>query len=186
MKARAPLASACKQYEEDLVLHYYGETSHDERSKIENHLADCMSCKSFLDDLRRLLPQITQTEKMPQSFWDNYYRQTVAKLADYDERKFSWRAFFAPMRMWMVPAFGTVVAAVLVVGLMFGKDNIRLFVEPRAERIPQEIIADKNQLEFFESMEIIEALGKLEAQDEPKTDVTPSESTRASLRAQIV
>ena len=186
MKARAPLASACKQYEEDLVLHYYGETSHDERSKIENHLADCMSCKSFLDDLRRLLPQITQTEKMPQSFWDNYYRQTVAKLADYDERKFSWRAFFASMRMWMVPAFGTVAAAVLVVGLMFGKDNIKLFVKPTAERIPQEIIADKNQLEFFESMEIIEALGKLEAQDEPKTDVTPSASTSASLRAQIV
>jgi len=77
-------------------------------------------------------------------------------------------------------------AAVLVVGLMFGKDNIKLFVEPSAERIPQEIIADKNQLEFFESMEIIEALGKLEAQDEPKTDVTPSETTRASLRAQIV
>jgi hypothetical protein len=85
----------------------------------------------------------------------------------------------------MVPAFGTVVAAVLVVGLMFGKDNIKLFVEPRAE-IPQEIMADKNQLEFFESMEIIEVLGKLEAQDEPKTEATPIDSTRASGNAQIV
>jgi hypothetical protein len=186
MKTRAPLATACKQYEEDLVLHYYGENSRDERRKIEGHLADCVSCRNFLDDLRKLLPQITQTEEMPQSFWDNYYRQTVAKLADYEERKFSWRSFFAPMRMWMVPAFGTVAAAVLVVGLMFGKDNFKLFVEPRVERIPQEIMADKNQLEFFESMEIIEALGKLEAQDEPKTDATHSDSTRAGLRAQIV
>jgi hypothetical protein len=75
---------------------------------------------------------------------------------------------------------------VLVVGLMFGKDNIKLFVEPRAEKIPQEIMADKNQLEFFESMEIIEALGKLEAQDEPKTETTPIDSTRASGNAQIV
>ena len=180
MKTGTPLKSACKQYEEDLVLHYYGENSEGERSKVELHLAGCDPCRLFLEDLRKLLPQITQAEELPQSFWDNYYRETVSKLASYEEKKYWWRSLFTPMRTWMVPAFGSVVAAVLVIGLMFGNDNLKLFVEPQVEKIPQEILADRNQLEFFESMEILEALSKLEAQDEPKTDVINNDARRAA------
>ena len=77
-------------------------------------------------------------------------------------------------------------AAVLVVGLMFGKDNLKLFIEPRVERIPQEILADKNQLEFFQAMDMIEALSRLEAQDEPKSDATQNDRSRAELRGQTV
>jgi hypothetical protein len=186
MRTRTPLQSACKQYEEDLVLHYYGDNSDNERRGIERHLAACDSCRCFLDDLRKLLPQITQAEEMPQSFWDNYYRETVSKLASYEERKYWWRSIFAPLRTWMVPAFGTVAAAVLVIGLTLGKDDLRLFVEPRVQRIPQEILADKNQLDFFESMDILEALSKLEDQDEPKTDATKSDAGRASAPGRIV
>ncbi len=93
---------------------------------------------------------------------------------------------FAPMQTWMVPAFGSLAVAVLVIGLMFGNDNLKLFVEPQVERIPQEILADKNQLEFFESMEILEALSKLEAQDEPKTDVINNDASRAAMLGQVV
>jgi len=186
MRTRTPLQSACKQYEEDLVLHYYGDNSENERRDVERHLAACDSCRCFLDDLRKLLPQITQAEEMPQSFWDNYYRETVSKLASYEERKYWWRSIFAPLRTWMVPAFGTVAAAVLVIGLMLGKDDLRLFVEPRVQRIPQEILADKNQLDFFESMDILEALSKLEGQDEPKTDKTSSDAGRASAPGHVV
>jgi hypothetical protein len=186
MKTRAPLATACKRYEEDLVLHYYGENNQSQRLELEHHLADCSSCRGFLDDLRTLLPQVAPMEEMPQSFWDRYYRETVAKIAEYDARRFSWRSFFAPMQSWMVPAAGTVAAAVLVVGLMFGKDNLKLFIEPRVERIPQEILADKNQLEFFQAMDMIEALGRLEAQDEPKSDATQNDRSRAELRGQTV
>ena len=185
MKTSAPLKSACKQYEEDLVLHYYGENSEGERHSVERHLADCDPCRLFLEDLRKLLPQITQAEEMPQSFWDNYYRETVSKLTSYDEKKYWWRSFFAPMRTWMVPAFGSLAAAVLVVGLMFGNDKLNLSVETRVERIPQEILADKSQLEFFESMEILEALSKLEAQDEPKTDVINHDAGRAAMPGQV-
>jgi hypothetical protein len=185
MKTSTSLKSACKQYEEDLVLHYYGENTEGERRNIELHLADCDPCRLFLEDLRKLLPRITQTEEMPQSFWDNYYRETVSKLTSYEEKKYGWRSFFAPMQTWMVPAFGSLAAAVLVIGLMFGNDKPKLFVEPPAERIPQEILADKNQLEFFESMEILEALSKLEAQDEPKTDVINGDASRAAVPGQV-
>jgi len=179
MKNRAPLETACKQYEEDLVLHYYGENSDDERRRVQDHLIACRPCRRFTDDLRRLLPQIADAEEMPQTFWDDYYRETLSKLAEHEERKYWWRSLFQPMRTWMVPAFGTAAVAVLVVGLMFGKGNLRLFVEPPPERIPQEILADKNQLEFFESMDMLEALGKLENQDDPNTDATNSDSSRA-------
>jgi hypothetical protein len=75
---------------------------------------------------------------------------------------------------------------VLVVGLMFGKSNLISLVEPRPEKIPQEILADKNQLEFFESLDMLEALSKLEAQDEPKTDATNNHAMRANVREQSI
>jgi hypothetical protein len=178
MKINTPLQSACKQYEEDLVLHYYGEIADGERARVEHHLAECDACQRFLADVRRLLPQITPTEEMPSSFWDSYYRETLGKLAEHDAKKNWWRSWFAPMRSWMMPAFGTVAAAVLVVGLIFGKDNLKLFVEPKTERIPQEIMSDQNQIEFFKSMDMLEALGNLEAQDEPKSDTTSSDMVR--------
>ena len=185
MKTGTSLKSACKQYEEDLVLYYYGENSEHERCHIERHLGACDPCRLFLEDLHKLLPQITQAEEMPQSFWDNYYRETVSKLTRYEEKKHWWRGFFAPMQTWMVPAVGSLAAAVLVIGLMFGNNRPKS-VEPPLERIPQEILADRNQLEFFESMEILEALSKLEAQDEPKTDVIDGAGRRPAAPGQVV
>jgi hypothetical protein len=85
----------------------------------------------FLDDLRRWLPQIAKSEPMAPAFWDDYYRETVSKLARQDERKHWWRALFAPRPMWMVPAFGTVGVAVLVVGLLFGRGNLSSFIQRR-------------------------------------------------------
>jgi len=181
MKNSAPLETACKQYEEDLVLHYYGENGDNERRRVEQHLTSCHSCRRFLGDLQRVLPQMAGAEEMPQAFWDNYYRETVSKLAEQEERKFWWRSLFNPMRTWMAPAFGTVAVAVLVVGLVIGKGNLRLFVEPRGESIPREILADQNQLEFFESMDMLEALDRLENQDDQKTDTINGESNRAEL-----
>jgi hypothetical protein len=186
MKQRVPLQSACKSFEEDLVLYYYGETDEVEQRRVQQHLSQCVSCQGFLDDLRRWLPQIAKSEPMTPAFWDDYYRETVAKLTRQEERKHWWRALFAPRPMWMVPAFGTVGVAVLVVGLLFGKGNLTSFIQRPAERIPQEILADENQLQFFESMDLLESLGKLEKQDDPNTDSTNSQSIRGRLRQDIV
>jgi hypothetical protein len=185
MKVSTPLEGACKQYEEDLVLHYYGDIAEGEQVRIERHLAECDPCRRFLADLRSLLPQITRSEELPRSFWDSYYRETLAKLAAHDEKKFWWRSWFVPVRGWMMPAFGTLTAAVLVIGLMFGKDNLKLFVDPKMEKIPQEIMADQNQLEFFKSMDMLEALDNLEAQDEPKSDATRTNRGGAGELTQV-
>jgi len=47
-------------------------------------------------------------------------------------------------------------------------------------------LADENQLQFFESMDLLESLGKLEKQDDPNTDSTSSQSIRGRLQQGIV
>lgn len=159
------LKNACKEYEEDLVLFYYGENSDSERRRIARHLADCERCRLFVEDLGRLLPQMARAEEMPQSFWDSYYRETMAKLAEQEERRSRWRSWLAPARTWMVPAFGTVAGMVLVVGLLFGQGNLGYFLDRGSRSIPEEIVADRNQLEFFRSLDMLEFLDTLEQQD---------------------
>ena len=177
MKERTDtLRTACKDFEEDLVLYYYGDDSEAERSRVEGHLQSCASCHAFLDDLRKLLPQMVKPTDLPQSFWDNYHREMVEKLALQEERKYWWRNLLAPMRGWMLPAFGTAVVAALAIGLVIEKGSWHFPLSQPREKIPQEVLADTNQLEFFKSMDMLESLGKLEALDETKPEMVNSRS----------
>jgi predicted anti-sigma-YlaC factor YlaD len=180
MTSNVPFDSACKSFEEDLVLYYYGETSYAERRPIEQHLSGCQSCRRFVDDLRRLLPQMARSEEFPQSFWDAYYHETVAKLAQQRERKYWWRNLWAPMKVWMLPAFGTMAIAVLAIGLVLGKSNLPSFTDTSPKNFPQESLSDAKQLEFFESMDMLESLSKLEEQDDQKAE--PNTNQSSSLR----
>ena len=162
MKSREALETMCKGLEEDLVLYYYGEIADDEKRRIDQHLGNCSGCGRFLEDLHRLLPQMALPEELPQSFWDDYYRETVAKLNHQREQKFYWRNLFAPMRMWMIPAFGTAVVAALAFGLILSKGNLNSLYDQPQERIPRELVTDTEQLEFFRSMDMLESLSAIE------------------------
>lgn len=180
-KPISPLESACKKYEEDLVLHHYGEQSDSERSRVEQHLADCHACRRFVDDLSGLLPHMAQAQELPQSFWDNYYRETVAKLAQRDERRNWWRTLFAPMQGWMMPAFGTVAVAAFAIVLVLEKGDLSFFRDRTPVNIPQEILADSNQLEFFESLDMLESLNKLEEQDGKRSEPRTSQLNQSGV-----
>ena len=164
------LQTACSDFEEDLVLHYYGDGSEAERNRVEAHLQECAPCRAFLEDLRKLLPRMAKPNELPQSFWDSYYRETLEKLAALEERKFLWRNLFAPMRAWLLPAFGTAAVAVLAVALIFNKGHWNFSLKQPGENIPQEILVDTNQLEFFKSMDMLEALSKLETLEGTKSE----------------
>lgn len=71
----------CKDFEQDLVLYYYGECDGAERNRVEAHLGGCTSCRLFLDDLRTLLSLSVNPDEPPQSFWESYIREMRAKLA---------------------------------------------------------------------------------------------------------
>ena len=174
MKKNSPLSGACKKYEEDLVLYYYGESSAEDGYRVERHLSECLDCRRFVDDLRGLLPQMAKMQELPQTFWDSYYRETVAKLNQRAERNDWWRNLLAPMKTWLVPAFGTAAVVVLALGLLFGRGSSPLFIDGSSADLPEEIIADANQLEFFNSLDMLESLGQIEEQDggrvNPKSD----------------
>ena len=161
MPAKA-LETMCKQLEEDLVLYYYGEIADSEKHRLEQHIGKCVGCGRFIEDLHRLLPQLAVPEELPQSFWDNYYRETVAKLNHQREQKFYWRNLFAPMRMWMIPAFGTAVVAALAFGVVLSKGKLNSLYNQPQEIIPREIVTENEQLEFFRSLDMLESLSVLE------------------------
>ena len=174
------LETMCKELEEDLVLYYYGEIADDEKRRIDQHLGNCAGCGRFLEDLRRLLPQMSAPQELPQSFWDNYYRETIQKLAHQREPGFQWRNLFAPVRMWMIPAFGTAVVAALAFGLILSKGNLNSLYNQPQERIPRELVTDTEQLEFFKSMDMLESLSTLEQMETSKAGghATWSETSR--------
>ena len=183
---RVVLQNACENFEEDLVLYYYGECDAIEQRRVGDHLNECGSCRGFLDDLRHWLPKVAQAEPMTPAFWENYYRETVSKLERREEKEPWWRFLFAPKPMWMVPAFGTVGMMLLVVGLLFGKGNLTSFVQRPAANIPQEVLADEDQLQFFESMDMLESLGRLEKQDDSNGETKNPQSSRARGRQETV
>ena len=168
--AAKKLETMCKELEEDLVLFYYGEIADEEKRRLERHLGDCVGCGRFIEDLHRLLPQMALPEELPRSFWDDYYRETVAKLRHQRESKFYWRNLFMPMRTWMIPAFGTAVIAALAFGVVLSKGNLNSLYNQPQERIPREIVTDTEQLEFFRSLDMLEALSGLEGLDTSKAD----------------
>jgi hypothetical protein len=168
---RLALEKACREFEADLVLYYYGEDSAAERQRVENHLESCGRCLRFMDDLRGLLPQMSKTIDLPQTFWDNYYREVIYKLDQEREGKSWWRSVIPSFGGWTIPAFGTAVVAVLAVALVFGKGDwsLRSSTTPQ-QTIPQEILSDSGRLEFFNSLDLLESLAALENMDGSKLE----------------
>jgi hypothetical protein len=168
--AAKKLETMCKELEEDLVLYYYGEIADEQKRRLEQHLGDCRGCGRFIEDLHLLLPQMALPEELSQSFWDDYYRETIAKLTHQRERKFYWRNLFVPMRTWMIPAFGTAVIAALAFGVVLSKGSLSSLYNQPQERIPKEIVTDTEQLEFFRSLDMLEALSGLEGLETSKAE----------------
>lgn len=165
-KRTCTLENACKEFEADLVLYYYGDDSEADRLRVERHCRECSRCRGFLEDLRKLLPQIATPQELPASFWDRYYNEMVEKLALQREQR-SWWRFFTPVRAWALPAFGTAAVAALALFLIFGRGEHRSVPPP----IPPEVLTDANSLEFFNSLDLLESLGTLEKSDGPRTDL---------------
>ena len=162
------LEKACKDFEADLVLYYYGDDSEADRLRVEGHCRECLRCSGFLEDLRRLLPRMAKVPELPPTFWNQYYSELTEKLALQRERSSWWRNLLSPVRAWALPAFGTVAVASLALVLVFGKGGWSF--KPSPSQIPQEVLTDANTLEFFNSMDLLESLPTLEKNERSRTD----------------
>lgn len=167
-KDRKLFGPACKDYEEDLVLYYYGDCADAERERVEVHLGQCASCSRFLADLRAFLPGMAEPRQFAQSFWDDYYRELTEKLALQERRNSWWRGFFAPTRFRWLPALGAAAVVMIALTFIFDRGGVGLQQMPSRDQVPQEILADAAKLDFFKSMDLLESLQRLEEMEGKK------------------
>jgi hypothetical protein len=85
------------------------------------------------------------------------------------------------MPSWRVPAFGTVAIALLALGLVLGKGKLTLFADHLAASLPQEVLADGEQLEFFKSLDMLESLSRLEEKDDGQVKPKPTQSSLENI-----
>jgi len=80
--------------EEELILHYYGETARPDQPRVEEHLASCDDCQSAHAQLGRVL-HLVETTPMPDAP-AGFERTVWARLEpQLDANKGGWRAWIA-------------------------------------------------------------------------------------------
>jgi hypothetical protein len=103
--------------EEELILHYYGETPADAR--VEAHIAECSHCRRGLDDLRHVL-SLVDAQQMPEplaGLEERVWARVQPEIAA--PRKASWFSLvFAGAPRW---AFAGGVAALVIAAFVAGR-----------------------------------------------------------------
>jgi hypothetical protein len=155
-------AVACKQFEEDLVLYYYGELGGSERPILEGHVQSCQPCQSYLKELESVLPLTVKPDEPPKAFWDDYSREMRRKLAEASERKSWWQSLARFLQPWAIPASATAIMAVLALTLTFGKEFWSSKELPQDDQAVVEILPMAENLEFFKTMEVLDTMDLLE------------------------
>jgi hypothetical protein len=103
-----------------------------------------------------------KTDEPSQVFWDNYGREMRHKLAEAQEKQSWWRALASSWRPWTLPAFGAAAVVILALTLTLGKDLWRAQDEPPADPSLMEALPMAENLEFFRTMEVLDAMDFLE------------------------
>ena len=68
--------------EEELILHYYGETPRDEAARLAGHLASCGECEAANKSLRRVLTMVDSAA--PVEARPGFERDVWARIVEQD------------------------------------------------------------------------------------------------------
>ncbi len=161
---RKGLRSACKEFEEDLVLYYYGEWGGAELARVEGHLKECAACEQFLEDLRAFLPLTAGPKEQPKTFWDSYFKEMQEKLEVFENRRPWWKRLLPVFQPWAVPVLGAALVVIIALSLTFTK-SMRLKSRSSSEALPAEVQTVANNMDFFQSLDLLESIDLLEALD---------------------
>jgi anti-sigma factor RsiW len=157
------MATACNEFEQDLVLYHYGELSGDSRDQLASHLRACPACASYLKELAALLPLTVTTDEPGQEFWQNYSREMRHKLTDLQEKKSWWQALQTALRPWTLPALaGT---AVIALAVTLNTSNQTTTDVPSADQALMEVLPMAENLELFNNMDVLENIEVLEGME---------------------
>jgi hypothetical protein len=160
-------AAPCRQFEEDLVLYYYGELDSSERATVKDHVQGCDPCRLYLKELESILPLTLKPDEPPQAFWDNYSREMRRKLDAAREGKSWWRSLGSFVQPWAIPVSATAAVALLALTLSLGKGYWAPREIPQDDEVFMEILPAAENLEFFETMEVLDAMDFLEYMGSP-------------------
>ena len=157
------MATACNEFEQDLVLYHYGELTGDSRDQLASHLRACPACASYLKELTTLLPLTVNIDEPGQEFWQNYSREMRHKLADVQEKKSWLQALQAVLRPWTLPALaGT---AVIALAVTLNTSNQTTTDVPSADPALMEVLPMAENLELFNNMDVLENIEVLEVME---------------------
>ena len=156
---------ACKDFEEDLILYYYRDGTETVWGRVESHLASCVLCRRFLEELQSLLPGTAEADEPSPAFWQSYSQEMREKLAAAEERR-GWRqAISLLFRPWPVPAVATALILALALTLTLTKGRWPAHETPPQERELLEMISVTDNLEFFDSLDFLDSMDLLESID---------------------
>jgi hypothetical protein len=160
------MATACTEFEQDLVLYHYGELSGADRDQIATHLRGCSGCDSYLKELAALLPLTVIGDEPAEEFWQNYSREMRHKLVELQEKKPWWQAVQTFVRPWTVPALAGTAVVALALTLTIGKKptptNEVINDAPSADQALIEVLPMAENLELFNNMDVLEDIDVLE------------------------
>ena len=154
---------ACGNMEQDLVLYYYSELDDPQRTQVKIHIEHCAGCRLYLDEMAFILPLTEKIDEPPQIFWDNYTREVRQKLATVRDRQPWWRGLATFFQPWAVPAFATAAVVALALTLTLGKGFWRTQEGPPDDEAFMEVLPVAENLEFFQNMEVLDAMDFLES-----------------------
>jgi len=154
------VVAACKEFEQDLVLYYYGELTGADRNRTESHIAGCEACRLYLKKMASLLPLTIEPDEPSQAFWDEYSREMRHKLASIHERR--WQTFASFFKPWQIPALAATAVVLLALTLTFGNRLWRPAEPPLDDESFVEVLPMVRNLEFFTTMEVLDAMDFLE------------------------
>ncbi len=155
-------SQSCKEYEQDLVLYYYGELGEAELHRTEAHLQACGSCRQILESLRSLLPRTVKEDHLSQSFWDDYSRELRGKLDQVVAKVSWWDRIVSLLRPWPVTAAATAIVLLLALTVTLNRTLRRPEQTPPVNEEIFEIFRMADDVEFYKNLDLLDSMDMLE------------------------
>ena len=114
----------CNYFQQLIIEDYYDEIKPEEKSKLDNHLENCDSCKTQFTQIQSTLNGMNQYERPHPSekFWDNYWINLESKLDQKPTFNENLKKILATIQVKPPWIYGIATAvAFLIIGIFLGK-----------------------------------------------------------------
>jgi hypothetical protein len=155
------MATACKEFEQELVLYHYSELDEHTRDRIVSHTSVCKDCAGYLDELATLLPLTVKLDEPPQEFWHSYSREMRHKLAEARDSESWWQRISSYFHPWALSALATTAVVAVALTLTLGRQSPAPD-EPTEDEAFMEILPMADNLDLLNHMEVLDNLDLLE------------------------